>query len=311
MANYFSIFLVIITLISGLIWLFDSMILAPKRKEKIAAAQADNENIDEDTIRKIAPLPVPVDVAQQIFPVIAFVLVLRSFLYEPFQIPSGSMMPTLLVGDFILVEKFTYGLKDPVFRKQFVDVGRPKRGDIVVFKYPEDPMVDYIKRVVAEPGDRIMYRSKRIYIQKPCEDGQTCELKPLDLKFENNSEFSLSIPHMGRQYSRPLNKFTESLGELPHQILQDPARPSEEIGYFNQNGTPVNEWIVPEGHYFVLGDNRDNSRDSRFWGFVPEENLVGKAVAIWMSFEFERSDDSFLPGFLPTNVRFSRVGGIH
>lgn len=303
MANYFSIFLVILTAASGLIWLADAILWAPKRKEKVDIARANtNAAIDEQTLQEIAPLPGIVDTAQQIFPVIAFVLVLRSFLYEPFQIPSGSMMPTLLVGDFILVEKFTYGLKDPVARNQFFDVGQPERGDIIVFKYPEDPMVDYIKRVVGTPGDRIVYRNKRIYVQKPCEDGKTCESKPVDLKFENNKEFA-------QNYSR-LNKYTETFDGKSHQILQNPDRPSMEMAYYDQPRTAINEWIVPEGHYFVLGDNRDNSRDSRFWGFVPEENLVGKAVAIWMSFEFERDADSILPGFVPTGVRFDRVGGI-
>lgn len=303
MANYFSIFLVILTAASGLIWLADAILWAPKRKEKVAIARANSSAaIDDQTLQEIAPIPGIVDTAQQIFPVIAFVLVLRSFLYEPFQIPSGSMMPTLLVGDFILVEKFTYGLKDPVARKQFVDFGKPERGDIIVFKYPEDPMVDYIKRVVATPGDRIIYRNKRIYIQKPCEDGKPCESKPVDLKFENNNEFA-------QNYSR-LNKYTETFDGKEHQILQNPDRPSMEMTYYDQPNTAINEWVVPEGHYFVLGDNRDNSRDSRFWGFVPEENLVGKAVAIWMSFEFERTQDSVLPSFVPTGVRFERIGGI-
>jgi len=303
MANYFSIFLVILTVASGLIWLADALLWAPKRKEKVAIARANTSNaIDDETLKQIAPIPSVVDTAQQIFPVIAFVLVLRSFLYEPFQIPSGSMMPTLLVGDFILVEKFTYGLKDPVARKQFYDVGTPERGDVVVFKYPEDPMVDYIKRVVALPGDRVVYRNKRVYIQQACADGEVCTLKPVDLKFENNSEFEF---HFSR-----LNKFSETIDGKTHQILQNPDRPSMEMAYFDQPGTAINEWVVPEGHYFVLGDNRDNSRDSRFWGFVPEENLVGKAVAIWISFEFEREEGSWLPSFVPTGVRFERVGGI-
>ena len=303
MANYFSLILVSITVLSGLVWLADSIFWAPKRKEKVAIARANAPgNIDDETLQQVAPLPAVVDTAQQIFPVIAFVLVLRSFLYEPFQIPSGSMMPTLLVGDFILVEKFTYGLKDPVVRNQMVDIGDPERGDIVVFKYPEDPMVDYIKRVVAIPGDRVVYRNKRVYIQKPCDDQKPCELNMVETKFENNTEFAFN-------YSR-LNKFTETFDGKPHQILQNPDRPAMEMAYFDQAGTAINEWVVPEGHYFVLGDNRDNSRDSRFWGFVPKENLVGKAVAIWMSFEFDRSPDSWVPGFVPSGVRFSRIGGI-
>lgn len=311
MANYFSIFLVIITVVSGLIWLADSILWAPKRNEKITIARANtNGAIDENTLQEIAPLPVIVDTAQQIFPVIAFVLILRSFLYEPFQIPSGSMKPTLLVGDFILVEKFTYGLKDPVARNQFVDIGKPERGDIVVFKFPQDPMVDYIKRVVGKPGDRIKYRNKTIFITKACEDSKPCESIEIEQKIENNSEFFDSFVHQGKTLEFPLTKSTEVLDGNSFQTLRNPAKGEEIRRFYDQPGTARNEWVVPQGHYFVMGDNRDNSLDSRFWGFVPEENLVGKAVAIWMSFEFERSEDSWLPGFIPTGVRFNRVGGI-
>lgn len=305
MANYFSIFLVILTVGSGLIWLADAILWAPKRKEKIAIAKANTQGvIDEDTLQEIAPIPSVVDTAQQIFPVIAFVLVLRSFLYEPFQIPSGSMMPTLLVGDFILVEKFTYGLRDPVARNKFVEVGAPERGDIVVFKYPEDTNIDFIKRVVGLPGDTIVYRDKRVYVKPACETNENCsELLPVDLNYENRGEFF--------QQTMPLERFTEGLGSEPHGILRNPAALAMEQHYFKQPGTDVDEWVVPENTYFVLGDNRDNSRDSRYWGFVPEENLVGKAVAIWISFEFDREPSSPIPGWIPTGVRFNRVGGIH
>jgi signal peptidase I len=311
MANYFSIFLVIVTAVSGLTWLLDAILWAPKRKAKIDIAKANtNGTIDDATLQEIAPLPVVVDTAQQIFPVIAFVLVLRSFLYEPFQIPSGSMKPTLLVGDFILVEKFTYGLKDPVARNQFYDVGTPERGDIVVFKYPDDPMVDYIKRVIATPGDRIKYRNKTIHITKACEGSTPCESQIIEHNFENNNEFFATHPQYGELKGYPLTKSTETIDGKSFQTLRDPSKGEGVRRYYDQPGTARNEWVVPEGHYFVMGDNRDNSLDSRFWGFVPEENLVGKAVAIWMSFEFERAEDSFLPGFIPTGVRFERIGGI-
>ncbi|MBE1298785.1 MAG: signal peptidase I [Alteromonadaceae bacterium] len=304
MANYFSIFLVILTVASGLIWLLDAILWAPKRKEKIALAKANTRGaIDEQTIEDIAPIPSIVDTAQQIFPVIAFVLVLRSFLYEPFQIPSGSMMPTLLVGDFILVEKFTYGLKDPVVRKQFYDVGKPERGDIVVFKYPEDTNIDYIKRVVGLPGDTVIYRNKRLYIKPACTDETNCPAaQPVPVKKVSSGEFMLE--------NMPLDEFTESFDDHEHNILRNPAMPEFVTRYFIQQNQRVAQWVVPAGQYFVLGDNRDNSRDSRFWGFVPEENLVGKAVAIWMSFEFERPQDSVIPGWVPSGVRFERIGGL-
>ncbi|MBC3766886.1 signal peptidase I [Neptunicella marina] len=306
MANYFSIFLVVLTLACGLIWLADSLLWAPKRKERIALAKANaNGNIDDDTLATVAPLPAIVDTAQQIFPVIAIVLVLRSFLYEPFQIPSGSMMPTLLVGDFILVNKYTYGLRDPVARHKFLQLGEPQRGDIIVFKYPDDPTIDYIKRVVGLPGDKIVYRNKQIFIKPAChqQDESKCPaLEPIEMSFEARGEFYQGMV--------PLERYSEQLGEVKHDILKNPAMFRSVEPYYQQAGTQADEWIVPEGHYFAMGDNRDNSRDSRFWGFVPEENLVGKAVAIWISFEFDREPSSWVPGWIPSGVRFSRVGGL-
>ncbi|GGD67550.1 signal peptidase I [Lacimicrobium alkaliphilum] len=306
MANYFSIFLVIITVASGLIWLADSLLWAPKRKEKLSLAeQSAGGQLDEATINKVAPVPYLVDTAQQIFPVIAFVLVLRSFLYEPFQIPSGSMMPTLLVGDFILVNKYSYGLKDPVVRSKFIEMGSPERGDIAVFKYPEDPNVDFIKRVVGLPGDTVVYRNKQVYIRPACEQAEraSCpELEPVELSFEKRGEFYQSMI--------PLERFTEQLGEQRHDVLRNPAVLPQVQDYYSQPGTQADEFLVPAGHYFVLGDNRDNSRDSRYWGFVPDENLVGKAVAIWISFEFDRPPSSWVPGWIPTGIRFDRIGGI-
>lgn len=306
MANYFSIFLVILTAVSGLIWLADAVLWAPKRREKLAIAQANTQGaIDADTLAEIAPIPSLVDTAQQIFPVIAFVLVLRSFLYEPFQIPSGSMKPTLLVGDFILVEKFTYGLKDPVVRNKFYEVGSPERGDIVVFKYPEQPNIDYIKRVVGLPGDTIEYRNKRVYIKPACPTGNNCP-QAKAVTMDLIEEFPLDDANLP---GVDVRKFAETLGENQHEIYNyTNVRSSQR--FYQQQGVPLGQWVVPEGHYFVLGDNRDNSRDSRFWGFVPDDNLVGKAVAIWMSFEFERDSSSFIPGWIPTGVRFERVGGI-
>jgi len=303
MANYFSLLLVFLTLATGLIWLADAVYFAPRRKEK-ATAESTEAGAEVAGSGK-TELPYLVDTSQQIFPVIAFVLVLRSFLYEPFQIPSGSMMPTLLVGDFILVEKYAYGIKDPVFRAKLIETGEPERGDVVVFKYPESPNVDYIKRVVGLPGDTVVYQNKQVYIKPKCDGaGAECEkMAPVPMEFVSRGDFV--------QNMAPLLRYRETLGDVQHDILRHPMRenrPSSE--FFTQPGTRSNEWIVPEGEYFVLGDNRDNSRDSRFWGFVPDANLVGKAVAIWISFEFERSEADFLPTWIPTGVRFSRVGGI-
>ena len=297
MANYFSIFLVILTVVSGLIWLVDAKMFAPKRREKFAVANG-GKPLPEGTE---LPIPYMVDTAQQIFPVIAFVLVLRSFIYEPFQIPSGSMMPTLLVGDFILVEKFSYGLKDPVARHKFIETGKPERGDVAVFKFPMDTRLDYIKRVIGLPGDQIRYTKKSLYIKPACPSGENCTP---EYKVESKFVGDVAINN------ETFLQYSEVLGEVKHDTFIHPRRPEMRGRYFTQSRTKLGAWIVPEGHYFVMGDNRDNSEDGRYWGFVSDEHLVGKAVAIWISFEFGRSEDSFLPGWVPTDVRFSRVGGI-
>lgn len=304
MAAYFSQILVIVTLVSGLIWLFDVLFQAPKRKAALALAQSSDASLSEEAVEAITKEPYIVETAHSIFPVIAFVLVLRSFLYEPFQIPSGSMMPTLLVGDFILVEKFSYGIKEPMWRNQIIDTGKPERGDIVVFKYPLDPKTDYIKRVVGLPGDRVFYQNKELYIQRACPDGEVCESVPSKVSqiADGDSEFFDNAVR--------LKQFSEKLGEVEHKILINPSRPDMRGMFYRKGSLPAGEFVVPEGQYFVMGDNRDNSKDSRFWGFVPEENLVGKAVAIWISFEFDRKPSDTLPTWVPTGVRFERVGGI-
>lgn len=299
MANTFSLILVIVTLVTGVVWLLEKLVFAKKRQAKVEEIQAQTANgLDVVTLQKVERQPWWIENSVSIFPVIAFVLVLRSFIYEPFQIPSGSMMPTLLVGDFILVEKYAYGLKDPVWRHQLVETGKPERGDIVVFKYPPQPNIDYIKRVVGLPGDTVRYSSdKQVCIQS--QGDSVC--KPVKLSNVEESPFI--------QNGIPLIQMNEKLGEVEHQILVNPLARDRVQNYQPRSG--VNEWVVPQGQYFVMGDNRDNSADSRYWGFVPEANLVGKAVAIWISFEFDRGADSVLPSWIPTGVRFNRVGGIH
>ncbi|AEH32321.1 signal peptidase I [Vibrio anguillarum] len=298
MANTFSLILVIVTLVTGIVWVLEKLVWAKKRQQKMAAIEAQTNGLDDKLSAKISAQPWWIENSVSIFPVIAFVLVLRSFVYEPFQIPSGSMMPTLLVGDFILVEKYAYGLKDPVWRTQLVETGKPERGDVVVFKYPPQPSIDYIKRVVGMPGDTVRYSSnKEICIQA---QGST-ECKQVKLSNVEESEFN--------QNGIPLIQVNEKLGQVEHQILINPLRRDRVDAYQPRHG--VNEWVVPQGQYFVMGDNRDNSADSRYWGFVPEANLVGKAVGIWISFEFERGADSVLPSWIPTGVRFNRIGGIN
>ncbi|WP_426359834.1 signal peptidase I [Pseudocolwellia sp. HL-MZ19] len=306
MAVYFSIFLVALTLLTGIVWLADKFYLAPKRELKLVSAEAQCEGeLDADTKASLVEPSAMVDTAVQIFPVIAFVLILRSFLYEPFQIPSGSMMPTLLDGDFILVNKFNYGLRDPVLRHKFVEINLPERGDVVVFKYPIQPEIDYIKRVIGLPGDRIIYRNKSLYIKPVC--------KPAD---KACSDFEQVVQTLRPEDSTPdgsygLSRFSSEMPNKTHDILINNNVVERTPQYYKQAGTQRDEFVVPAGQYFVMGDNRDNSLDGRFWGFVPEENLVGEAVAIWMSFTFGREQDSIIPNWIPTGVRFERLGGIN
>ncbi|KZN60638.1 signal peptidase [Pseudoalteromonas luteoviolacea CPMOR-2] len=310
MAGYFSVFLVLLTLGSGLIWLIDHLVYAPKRKERIALAQGASEQpLDQEVIDQIAPVPAITDSAKSIFPMIAAITVFRSFIFEPFQIPSGSMMPTLLDGDFILVQKYAYGIKDPVWRSQLVEVEDPKRGDIAVFKFPLDERIDFIKRIVGLPGDRIVYRNRQLFINPKCEEGEqnrdglVCgEFNKIDVEIVNRDEF--------KQGSMPLVRLTESLPDVEHDILINPKALELSERYYQQAGTRRDEWVVPGNSYFAMGDNRNNSQDSRMWGFVPKENLVGKAVFIWMSFDFENGPDSLLPSWVPTGVRFERLGNI-
>lgn len=309
MAGYFSVLLVLLTLGSGLIWLLDHYMFAPKRKERIALAQGATQTpLDDDVISEIAPEPAIVEGAKSIFPMIAAITIFRSFIFEPFQIPSGSMMPTLLDGDFILVQKYAYGIKDPVWRSQLIDVGEPKRGDITVFKFPLDERVDFIKRVVGLPGDTIVYRNRQLFIKPKCSEGQeknnalTCgEFNKIDREIVDNEYM---------HGPRKLVRLTEGLSGVSHDILIDPQVIEPITQYYQQPGTRIDEWVVPQDSYFVMGDNRNNSQDGRMWGFVPKENLVGKAVFIWMSFDFENGQDSLLPRWVPTGVRFERLGKI-
>lgn len=306
MAAHFSIILVVITGLTGIVWLLDKFVFAPKRALTLQTTQEQcAQPLDENAIAKIVEPNVLVDTSVQIFPVIAFVLILRSFIYEPFQIPSGSMMPTLLDGDFILVNKFNYGLREPVTRSKFFENGSPERGDVVVFKYPVQPKIDYIKRVIGIPGDRIVYRNKTLYIQPKCIDkSKACpKLEKVKTDFKALGEHT--------QQGMPLTRFQSNMPGKTHEILVNTKTYPRNRDFKAQPGLAKGEWLVPQGQYLVMGDNRDNSLDGRFWGFVPEENLVGEAVAIWMSFEFENDNSSFLPSWVPTGIRFERLGGIN
>ncbi|HEY3432771.1 MAG TPA: signal peptidase I [Rhodocyclaceae bacterium] len=250
----FALILLLLCLATGVLWAVDKWVL---RKHRAPGA----------------PEPVWVEYGASFFPVILAVFFLRSFLVEPYKIPSGSMIPTLLIGDFILVNKFTYGIRLPVINKKVIEINQPQRGDVMVFRYPVDPSLDYIKRVVGVPGDKIAYLNKKLTV-----NGQPVAIQP-DGEFLDKDKL----------FYTP--RFTEKLGNVEHSILIDkdaPAFISQSHPFQNQDKCHYNaEGVVcevPAGHYFMMGDNRDNSADSRYWGFVPDENIVGKAFFIWFNF---------------------------
>ena len=284
----FALILFVLTVLTGVIWFLDVFFLAKQRRARADAALAEydarNAKLAADGVKPdtngraaleagLLRQPTWIEYSGSFFPVIALVFVLRSFLYEPFKIPSSSMVPTLLVGDLILVNKYTYGIRLPVINKKIIEVNDPKRGDVMVFKYPSDPSLDYIKRVVGVPGDKIAYKNKRLTV-----NGKALSYAPLS---DYLDEDRLS-------YSR---QFTEDLNGVAHRVLNDDGAPSfasnernfpgQELCSFNSGDFAC---TVPPGNYFMMGDNRDNSLDSRYWGFVPDKNIVGKAFFIWMNF---------------------------
>jgi signal peptidase I len=244
----FEFVLVAAVVISGLIWLFDSLLLA---KRRTAGAGGTTP-----------PEPVLVEYAKSFFPVLLVVMLLRSFLFEPFRIPSGSMMPSLLVGDFILVNKYTYGLRLPVIHTRVTEGSNPARGDVAVFRFPDNESLDFIKRVIGLPGDHVSYYNRRLMVNG--------DPLPVEFKQVYGGQGSAAENMAGGEV------FSETLDGASYTMMTDPNVK------FSANG----ELIVPEGHYFVMGDNRDHSNDSRFWGFVPEANLVGKAVTVWMHWDW-------------------------
>jgi signal peptidase I len=259
----FALIMFLLLLVTGGVWLLDKFVLRPKR------AAAGPEQAKKE--------PWWVEYSKSFFPVILAVFLLRSFLVEPFKIPSGSMIPTLLVGDFILVNKYTYGIRLPVIDKKIIEVGSPQRGDVMVFRYPENPSVNFIKRVVGLPGDVVEYRDKQVYLNGV--------LQPQQREGEYNYvESGLRFVHTER--------YSENLDGHVHPILINPDMPSmhlEAVAEFpHKDACSYTEaemkCTVPPGNYLMLGDNRDNSRDSRYWGFVPDSMIVGKAFAIWMNF---------------------------
>ena len=284
----FSLLLLILTLVTMAYWLAERLRFQPQREAAAAALGAHEaqrraelarkgiDKVDGDVDaarRRLLQQPWWLDWTAGLFPVILAVFVLRSFLFEPFKIPSGSMIPTLLIGDLILVNKFTYGVRLPVIHTKITEGNAPQRGDVMVFRYPPQPSLDYIKRVIGVPGDEVAYLNKRLTI-----NGKEVPTKAVPDFFDESQV-------------RYFKQFEEELGAKPHRVLNNTEAPAFVQGASNfeyrQNCTYSVEGVVckvPEGHYFMMGDNRDNSLDSRYWGFVPDKNIVGKAFFVWMNF---------------------------
>lgn len=302
--NTFALILLIATIITGAAFFYDFFKLRLNRKLNKEAFLKAKPDADKKELKKLMEPSGFLGQLASLFPIILFVFLFRSFFIEPFRIPSGSMMPTLLSGDFIAVTKWSYGIRDPLTNKTLIETGKPERGDVVVFKYPEDTNVDYIKRVVGVPGDEVIYRNKKIYLRKAC-TAERCD-SPVGLEVEEIGTYSEESFGFAENYIL----FKEKLGKANHEAMINPRAPEFLQYYYRQPGSTLGSWVVPEGHYFVMGDNRDNSRDSRFWGFVPEEYLIGKTIGIWLSLEFNNGPDDLLPSFIPSSIRFSRIGGI-
>ncbi len=293
----FALLLFMATVVTGLYWLAERFYFLPRRRQSAAMLEEEAirrradlakmgiQQVDGDiTEAKVRLIMQPwwLDWTAGLFPVILAVFVLRSFLFEPFKIPSGSMIPTLLVGDLILVNKFTYGLRLPVLNTKITEGNKPQRGDVMVFRYPPQPSLDYIKRVVGVPGDEVAYLNKKLTI-----NGQPVSKDAVPDFFDEDA-------------MRYFKQYEEVLGGKKHRLLNDDSRPAFIPGVdefpFKQNCRYSVEGVtckVPEGQYFMMGDNRDNSLDSRYWGFVPDKNIVGKAFFVWMNFGNLRRIGSF------------------
>ncbi|NIF03273.1 signal peptidase I [Pantoea sp. Acro-805] len=305
MVNIFALILTVAAVLSGLCWGWRRQKRSSLLSHALLATQP------------VKPLPAWVDTFASLFPLLAVVLLVRSFGWEPFRIPSGSMMPTLLTGDLVLADKYSYGLKNPFNQKLLFATGHPQRGDIAIFTFPQDKSQLYIKRVIGLPGDRIQFDpvNQQLTVIPACQDTERCAASlPINYSALVPSNYVESAGAPPQFYSVPLGEAspagtrllmrTENLAGVAHRILQNPHTRINSRQFFLQPGQPPAEWVVPAQSYFMMGDNRNNSYDSRYWGFVPERNLVGKAVAVWLS--VEKQEDQW-----PTGIRLNRIGLIH
>jgi len=314
MANILTIFLLISTLVTGIFWIF--YCIKNIKNYLVNKKIIKNNHLSQKSEVNLKNKIYFFESLSSFFPIFLIIFIIRSFIYEPFQIPSGSMMPTLLVGDFILVEKFSYGIKEPITHTILINTNHPKRGDIVVFRHPIDYNTNYIKRVIGLPGDKITYNIKNKHIKicmnyynkKKCEERLIINYSKPRL-----SNFFQKIYFFNEKNTTEEKKIynslyfdivEENINNVKHNILFLNKIKNPQKDYFQQENMPKLTWIVPEGAYFMMGDNRDNSLDSRYWGFVPEKNLVGKAIKIWMSFDKNENE-------WPTGIRINRIGNIH
>ncbi|MGX2957116.1 signal peptidase I [Ursidibacter arcticus] len=314
--NTISIILVALVVICGAFFAFYKFSADPRRKAKIAREEKRlGRALTDEEMTEIQPRSVVGEFFASLFGVLFFVTVLRSFLFEPFQIPSGSMEPTLRVGDFLIVEKYAYGVKDPIWQNTLIETGKPQRGDVVVFKAPLEPHVDYIKRVVGIGGDRVIYNDlthELTLIHN--KNGEVCLSDCVVKAFKYTSPIQ-DIGHyvpIGQErdgtlvYSNQVFLSAIEKGSVEHLVYFDPPQlynPRKNMvfysGYIKQSEY-MTEWVVPKDEYFMMGDSRDHSSDGRFWGFVPEKNIVGKARFIWLSLDKRQ-------GEFPTGLRFERM----
>jgi signal peptidase I len=283
MGQYFAIILVILTIASGVVSLIDILFFA-KARAAVVKAQPDFAGLNKKAKKERLKAPLVADYARSLFPVFLIVLCVRSFIVEPFRVPTGSMLPTIQLNDFLLINKFAYGVRLPIIDKVIIPVGTPQRGDIMVFHYPVYTGVDYIKTVVGLPGDKISYLNKKLYI-----NGELAPEQFVQNTIEPNNSNLSAIDPSGTVSATVVQEYQQTIGDHTHTIYNSPIAPAVDF----------KNLVVPAGEYFMMGDNRDNSDDSRFWGFVPAKDIVGKAFLIWMS--WDSNTDS---------VRWHRLGSL-